>query len=131
MTMHPLINLRNWVFDTNSNFLITISLHSDCIHLWYFILILFYLTKWNIYDIELHRYRDYNIRAFDKDSIPFDWGTRQNHGIVVRLVCKFEVLGVGFSRDSTVSSQSWFSKLSYVTKDNNSQFYSLKWILKS
>ena len=33
---HSLIGQRNWVFTTNSNFLIPISLQSDGVDLWYF-----------------------------------------------------------------------------------------------
>ena len=36
---------RNWVFATNSNFLIFISLQPDILNLWYFKLILFDLTE--------------------------------------------------------------------------------------
>ena len=43
--------LRNWVFATNSDFLIPISLKPNVVNLWYFKLILFDLTElivWNI-----------------------------------------------------------------------------------
>ena len=41
---------RNWVFGTNANFLISISLQSDGVHIWYFKLRLFNITAsvvWN------------------------------------------------------------------------------------
>ena len=51
---------RNWVFVTNSNCLIPISLQSDYVNLWYFKLRLFGLTEfivWNIKDLRHGRKR--------------------------------------------------------------------------
>ena len=67
---------RNWVFATTSNFLISISLQSVGINLWYFKLRLFDLTEFEIskvYDIGLPRYRDKNIWVRGKNSVPLQW----------------------------------------------------------
>ena len=45
---------RNWVFATNSKFLIPISFHLGCLNLWYFIFKLFDLAElivWNIFGL--------------------------------------------------------------------------------
>ena len=50
---------KNWVFDTNSNLLISIYLQSDDVNFWFFKLVLFdqfEISK--VYDIRLLRYRD-------------------------------------------------------------------------
>ena len=70
--------VKNWVFATNSNFLIPISLQSFGVNLWYWKLKLYNLTDLivcNIYDIGLQRYRDYTIRVWGKDLIPL-WITK-------------------------------------------------------
>ena len=69
---------NNWVFATNSEFIIPISLEPNVINLWYFKLILFYLTEfivWNIYDL---RHWNPKILGLEKqslwqNSIPFRW----------------------------------------------------------
>ena len=54
---------RNWVFATNCDFIIPISLDSNVVDLWYFKqwLLLDQITKFEIskvYDIGFQRYRD-------------------------------------------------------------------------
>ena len=68
--------LRNWVYATNSNFLINISSQPEGVNLSYFKLWLINLTEIMIWNISGLQYDCKNIgtwksRVCDKDSIPF------------------------------------------------------------
>ena len=66
---------RNWVLATNSDFQIAISLQPDSVNLWYLKLLLFELKwfiVWNIKGLWHAKYRDKEIRVWDKNSIPLN-----------------------------------------------------------
>ena len=76
------LNERNWVFATNCDFLIHISLQPSFLDLRYFKL-LFLMIKYTKFEIlkvctiRWQRYKEYKIWVCGKDSIPFRIFTRK------------------------------------------------------
>ena len=60
---------RNWVFATNLNFLIPISLQFDKVHIWYFKLILFNIKAFIVWNIKYVLHQIVNIYELKYQSL--------------------------------------------------------------